>query len=179
MTGGPAGYWNMDITGLGWCGTRTEDDEELARFYEHVLGLRRVLAEPGFWVFELPDGRHVEVFGPRYPGQEHFGTGPVVGFAVRDLPAAAEELGTRASNCSVNLVPHGSISAAPTATSTNSSPAEAPGEPGGGCGSPPATRSLSAASRRRPSLVPGIRRIFYCPSVPPGTKFLYEHKRPI
>ena len=82
----------MEITGLGWCGTRTERAAELAHFYEHTLGQRLVHAEPGFWVFQLADGRHVEVFSPGYPGQEHFGTGPVVGFAVRDLPAAVEEL---------------------------------------------------------------------------------------
>lgn len=57
-----------------------------------VLGLRLVYAEPDFWVFELPDGRRVEVFGGRYPGEEHVSTGPVAGFAVRDLPAAVEEL---------------------------------------------------------------------------------------
>ena len=45
-------------------------------------------AEPGFWVFKLPDGRNVEVFGPAFPGKDHFSTGPVAGFAVRDLPAA-------------------------------------------------------------------------------------------
>jgi catechol 2,3-dioxygenase-like lactoylglutathione lyase family enzyme len=82
----------MDITGLGWCGTRTDRSEELARFYEHTLGLRLVHTEPDFWVFELPDGRHVEVFGSGYPGKEHFGDGPVIGFAVRDLPVAVEEL---------------------------------------------------------------------------------------
>jgi hypothetical protein len=53
----------MEITGLGWCGTRTDRCGELAYFYEHVLGLRLVHTEPDFWVFELPDGRHVEVFG--------------------------------------------------------------------------------------------------------------------
>jgi hypothetical protein len=37
----------MDVTGLGWCGTRTEYDEQLANFYEHVLGLTPVRAEPG------------------------------------------------------------------------------------------------------------------------------------
>jgi len=42
----------MEITGLGWCGTRTGRCSELA----------------------------------------HFATGPVVGFAVRDLAAAVEEL---------------------------------------------------------------------------------------
>jgi catechol 2,3-dioxygenase-like lactoylglutathione lyase family enzyme len=82
----------MDVTGLGWCGTRTEHDEQLAHFYEHVLGLTAVRTEPGLRVFELPDGHHVEVFGPDYPDREYFDTGPVVGFAVSDLPAAVQEL---------------------------------------------------------------------------------------
>jgi hypothetical protein len=51
----------MEITGLGWCGTRTGRSSELAHFYEHVLGLRLVYTEEDFWVFELPDRRHVEV----------------------------------------------------------------------------------------------------------------------
>jgi catechol 2,3-dioxygenase-like lactoylglutathione lyase family enzyme len=84
----------MEITGLGWCGTRTGHCSELAHFYEHVLGLRPVHTEADFWVFELPDGRHVEIFGSSYPGKEHFAAGPVVGFAVRDLPAAVDELRT-------------------------------------------------------------------------------------
>ena len=64
----------------------------MARFYRDVLRLRLVHTEPDFWVFELPDGNHVEVFGPRYPGKEHFDTGPVVGFAVTDLAHAVQEL---------------------------------------------------------------------------------------
>lgn len=48
--------------------------------------------EPGFWVYQLPDGRNVEVFAPDYPGKAHFTTGPVVGFAVRNLPEAVDEL---------------------------------------------------------------------------------------
>lgn len=82
----------MEITGLGWSGTRTEHAEELAQFYENVLGLRRVHSEPEFWVFELPDGRHVEVFGTRYAGKQYMETGPVVGFAVAELPKAVAEL---------------------------------------------------------------------------------------
>ncbi len=64
----------------------------LERFYQDVLGLRLVHTEPHFWVFELPDGNHVEVFGRQYPGKEHFDTGPVVGFAVTDLTRAVQEL---------------------------------------------------------------------------------------
>jgi catechol 2,3-dioxygenase-like lactoylglutathione lyase family enzyme len=82
----------MDVTGLGWSGTRTERAEELAAFYANVLGLALVHREPGLWVFRLPDGRNVEVFGPDYPGKDHFDTGPVVGFAVLDLRQAVEEL---------------------------------------------------------------------------------------
>jgi hypothetical protein len=52
----------MEITGLGWW-TRTERSRELAYFYKHILGLRLVYTEADFRVFELPDGRHVEVFG--------------------------------------------------------------------------------------------------------------------
>jgi catechol 2,3-dioxygenase-like lactoylglutathione lyase family enzyme len=82
----------MDVMGLGWCGTRSAQADELADFYQHVLKLNLVYTEPGFWVFTLPDGRNVEVFSADYPKKDHFTTGPVVGFAVSDLPAAVEEL---------------------------------------------------------------------------------------
>ena len=45
-----------------------------------------------FWVFALPDGQHVEVFGRQHPGKEHLETGPVVGFEVTDLAGAVAEL---------------------------------------------------------------------------------------
>jgi catechol 2,3-dioxygenase-like lactoylglutathione lyase family enzyme len=82
----------MDVQRLGWSGTRTDDAQAQARFYRDVLGLRLAHFEPHFWVFELPDGNHVEVFGPQYPGKEHFNTGPVVGFAVTNLAQAVQEL---------------------------------------------------------------------------------------
>ena len=81
----------MDIVGLGWLGTRTPDAPALVDFYARVLGLRMTHEEPGFWVFTLPDGYHVEVFDDSY-GKDHFDTGPVAGFAVRDLAAATAEL---------------------------------------------------------------------------------------
>jgi catechol 2,3-dioxygenase-like lactoylglutathione lyase family enzyme len=82
----------MEIVALGWLGTRTRRAHELADFYERVLGLPLVLREPGFWVFKLPSGYNVEVFDATNPGKDHFDTGPVGGFAVRDMPAAVEEL---------------------------------------------------------------------------------------
>jgi catechol 2,3-dioxygenase-like lactoylglutathione lyase family enzyme len=82
----------MEIVGLGWLGTRTPNGAALADFYSRVLGLRLTHEEPGFWVFTLPDGRNVEVFDAARAGKEHFDTGPVGGFAVRDLAAAVAEL---------------------------------------------------------------------------------------
>jgi hypothetical protein len=81
----------MEVTGLGWCGTRAAKPGALAHFCQHVLGLTLVHTEPDLWVFGLPDGRHVEVFGRGYPDREHFSAGPVIGFAVRDLAAAVDE----------------------------------------------------------------------------------------
>jgi hypothetical protein len=43
-------------------------------------------------VFTLPDGYNVEVFDVDHNGKEHFNTGPVAGFAVRDFAAAVAEL---------------------------------------------------------------------------------------
>ncbi|WP_250030942.1 VOC family protein [Paractinoplanes maris] len=82
----------MNIVGLGWLGTRTSNAAALADFYLHVLGLRPTHTEPGFWVFTLPSGYNVEVFDETYAGKEHFATGPVGGFAVRDLAGAVAEL---------------------------------------------------------------------------------------
>ena len=62
----------MEITGLGWGGTRTGRSRELAHFYEHVLGLRLVHQDAEFWVFELPDGRLAEIFGKQLSGQGAF-----------------------------------------------------------------------------------------------------------
>ncbi|MGD0985742.1 MAG: VOC family protein [Acidimicrobiales bacterium] len=82
----------MQVTGLGWVGTRTYRAAELSQFYVKVLGLAIVYRREGFWVHELPEGHHVEVFGPNYLGKEHMVTGPVVGFEVHDLAAAVNEL---------------------------------------------------------------------------------------
>jgi len=80
----------MEIVGLGWLGTRTPHAQEMAAFYRDVLGLSPTVEEPGFWVFTLPSGYHVEIFDEHH--KPHLTTGPVGGFAVRDLAAAVAEL---------------------------------------------------------------------------------------
>jgi len=82
----------MKIIKLGWLGTRTEHDGAAAAFFAQVLDLPEVLREDGFWVFKLPDGAKVEVFGPQCPYNRHFTTGPVAGLLVDDVFAAAQEL---------------------------------------------------------------------------------------
>ena len=81
-----------DVLGLAWLGTRTEEFDEMCRFYGEVFGLPRVASAPGFAAYRLPSGDLVEVFRPDFEGQEHFTTGPVAGFAVEDIDAARAEM---------------------------------------------------------------------------------------
>lgn len=85
----------MQVTGLGWLGMRTPDDAALTTMLTEVLGLTASHPEPHMTVLELADGAKVEVFGPGFPGKDHFVTGPVAGFWVDDLPGARAELARR------------------------------------------------------------------------------------
>jgi predicted enzyme related to lactoylglutathione lyase len=81
---------------IGWVGVRTERFEPMASFVEEVLGLPAIDRRPDFSVHGLPDGEILEVLGPSDREHEHFVTGPVPGFRVRDLrssAAAIEEAG--------------------------------------------------------------------------------------
>ena len=93
----------MRISKLAWVGTRTENAEPTVAFFGDVLGLRLELDRPGFWMLKLPDGSKVEVFGPDSPINRHFTTGPVAGFLVDDVHAAAAEL--RAAGVEILLEP--------------------------------------------------------------------------
>ena len=82
----------VKIIKLAWVGTRTENFQSTVDFFREVLGLRSELDLPGFRVLKLPDGSKVEVFGPDSDINRHFTTGPVAGFLVDDVKAAASEL---------------------------------------------------------------------------------------
>jgi hypothetical protein len=82
----------VNIIGLGWAGVRSDRADALSSFFADVLGLHLLREQSDMWVFELPDGHHFEVFGPGDTDHQHFTTGPVIGFAVEDLPSAVEEL---------------------------------------------------------------------------------------
>jgi catechol 2,3-dioxygenase-like lactoylglutathione lyase family enzyme len=82
----------VDIIKLAWVGTRTNNFESTVDFFRDDLGLTPDLDLPGFRVLKLPDGSQVEIFGPDTEMNRHFTTGPVVGFLVDDIGAAASEL---------------------------------------------------------------------------------------
>jgi catechol 2,3-dioxygenase-like lactoylglutathione lyase family enzyme len=86
---------DVEIIKLAWVGTRTENFTSTADFFRDVLGLQTDHDRPGFQVLKLPDGSKVEVFAPDSEMNRHFTTGPVVGFLVDDVDAAAGELRTR------------------------------------------------------------------------------------
>lgn len=77
---------------MAWVGTRTGNAEPTVAFFRDVLGLRLEAEQAGFWMLKLPDGGKVEVFGPDSPINRHFTTGPVAGFLVDNVAAAAAEL---------------------------------------------------------------------------------------
>jgi catechol 2,3-dioxygenase-like lactoylglutathione lyase family enzyme len=81
----------MQLQKIAWLGTRTGQPEAMAELFGRVLGIRFSHQDNGFWVFQLPDGSKVEVFGP-HSDNPHFTTGPVPGFLVDDVDAATEEL---------------------------------------------------------------------------------------
>jgi hypothetical protein len=81
----------MHLRKIGWLGTRTDKAQEMADLFGRVLGIPFSHGEEDFWVFQLPDGSKVEVFGP-HSDNPHFTTGPVPGFLVDDVDAARLEL---------------------------------------------------------------------------------------
>jgi hypothetical protein len=81
----------MKVKGIVWLGTRTERFEQMNDFCQNLLGLSQRSMEPGFAVYELPNGDVFEVFGPDSSFNE-FMTHPVAGFLVDDIAAARAEM---------------------------------------------------------------------------------------
>jgi hypothetical protein len=81
----------MKIKGIVWLGTRTAHFEQMTDFCRDSLGLSQRSIEPGFAVFELPNGDLFEVFGPEQSFNT-FMTHPVAGFLVDDILAARAEM---------------------------------------------------------------------------------------
>lgn len=78
------------VEGIRFCGIRTLQFEDMMGFAEHVLGLRKEQQKDEFVSFFASNGDLLELYGPRFDGNQYFVTGPVPGFEVPDLEAASE-----------------------------------------------------------------------------------------
>lgn len=87
----------MNILRIGFLGTRTDDFQQTADFFQNILGLQTVWEKPGWTGFRLPSGKNdfVEVFGPEkqdtnlYPESA---SGPLIAFIVDDVASAYAEV---------------------------------------------------------------------------------------
>lgn len=84
----------MKIKGIVWLGTRTDRFEQMTDFCRDLLGLSQSTLEPGFAVFEMPNGDLFEVFDTQQ-STNAFMTHPVAGFLVDDIAAARAEMEAR------------------------------------------------------------------------------------
>lgn len=69
-------------------GVKTAKFVEMKNFLQNVVGYVVKHEEEGFAAYLTPQGQRFEVFAENYPGKEHFTTGPVPGFEVKDFAAA-------------------------------------------------------------------------------------------
>lgn len=81
----------MKIKGIVWLGTRTDRFDQMTDFCRGLLGLSQSHFEPGFAVFEMPNGDVFEVFGSQQ-SMNTFMNHPVGGFLVDDIVAARAEM---------------------------------------------------------------------------------------
>jgi hypothetical protein len=81
----------MKVKGMVWLGTRTNQFDQMIHLCRDLLGLSQKWSEPGFAVFEMPNGDLFEVFGPDSIYNQ-FMTHPVAGFLVDDIVSARAEL---------------------------------------------------------------------------------------
>jgi predicted enzyme related to lactoylglutathione lyase len=77
------------VEAISWVGIRTERFEPMVSFLSDVMGLPTTHTDPDTSVHALPDGQLIEVLGPGDLGHQHFTTGPVPGFRVKDVRATA------------------------------------------------------------------------------------------
>ena len=82
----------MKVTRFGWMGTKTQQFDEMNRFYRDVFSLEVLSIDDESGRFKLDDGTEVHVYSPRDQDHEFFGSGPVVAFEVDDFATARARL---------------------------------------------------------------------------------------
>ncbi len=81
----------MKVKGLVWLGTRTAHFEQMSAFCRDLMGMKPLLQEANFAVFDMPNGDRFEIFGAECPFNT-FMTDPVAGFLVDDIEQARAEM---------------------------------------------------------------------------------------
>ena len=82
----------MEIKGIIWIGSATDDLDEATNFFADVLGMPVITNVPGFTRLAAANGDRVELFGPDSREHDQLDTGPVAGFWVEDVEDARDEL---------------------------------------------------------------------------------------
>jgi catechol 2,3-dioxygenase-like lactoylglutathione lyase family enzyme len=82
----------MQVKGLVWLGTRTNEFDKTVDFFQNVMGFAPFHQGDDVVVLKLPGGEWLEVFGPNDTEHAHFDTGPVGEFLVDDVATSRQEL---------------------------------------------------------------------------------------
>ena len=82
----------MEIKGIIWIGSATENLDKTAGFFSDILGMETTIKVRGFTRLAAANGDLLEIFGPDSIEHEHLDTGPVAGFWVDDVEVARREL---------------------------------------------------------------------------------------
>lgn len=82
----------MEVKGIIWVGSVTDDREATTSFFSEVLGMPVVADVRGFSRLSAANGDRMEFFGPDSVEHDHLDTGPVAGLWVDDAEEARDEL---------------------------------------------------------------------------------------
>ena len=75
----------MRVQGLCWLGLRTQQFDEMVKFFRDVMGMKPIRDEPGIMGFQMIDGTNLELYQFDEESHAFFTTGPVVAFRVDDV----------------------------------------------------------------------------------------------
>lgn len=82
----------MEIKGIIWVGSATDDQQKSTEFFSEVLGMPVVTNVPGYSRLAATNGDRLEFFGRDSVEHSHLDTGPVAGLWVDDCEVARGEL---------------------------------------------------------------------------------------
>ena len=82
----------MEIKGIIWVGSATNNREATTKFFAEVLNMPVVTDVPGFSRLAAANGDRLELFGPDSVEHDYLDTGPVAGLWIDDADDARAEL---------------------------------------------------------------------------------------